>query len=128
MANGKNVTVGQMRELAEKTDERLDGLELSVVFVRITIPAAAWVEATDADAVTAGFAYQADVAVDGLTANDYVETILDMASVSSALTCSLSATSASFAGFNRYFAKTAPTAAITAQLVIRKTITKEGTT
>lgn len=149
MANDKHTTVGQMQQLAEQVkqmDQENDEIQTqhesdTTVHVTatersnwneayqnmhvhskcsISIPASAWAVNTDGETVAAGYAYRADVAVSGLTANDIPETILDMGSIATARTAGVCPVAAAMAGSIRYYAVEVPEADISAVVRVHK--------
>lgn len=87
-------------------------------FKAISIPVSAWKANSDTTTKAAGFAFYADVSVEGLTAADSAGTDLDISSLKPAYTCGMAQTATPMAGKIRYYAVTKPTTALTAQLRI----------
>lgn len=116
--SGKNITLDQMKDFAARADKRLDDLEKNktdkISPVSISIPVSAWIENTDTTTVAAGFAFCADVAVEGLAEADGTDTVLDPACLEAAKVCGLSNTSMTMAGTIRYYAAEKPASALTA--------------
>lgn len=116
MAGNDVITLNQLRDFAQRADQRLDTLEQGkadkVTLVSISIPVSAWTENADTATVAAGFAYYADVAVSGLTANDITESEIDVGSLEVAKVCGMSSVAVSYGGKIRYYAEEKPTAAL----------------
>lgn len=130
MADDKNVKVAQFKNFAAKIDERLDKLETGkadkVSSVSISIPVSAWIKNTDTTTVAAGFAFYADAAVEGLTAENYLDTVLDFASLEPAKTCGMANTATPAAAKIRYLAVSKPESALTATVRMLKGTTQQG--
>ena len=118
----KNITIAQLKEFMSRADVRLDALELGkaakVRTVSISIPAAAWEANPDAAVAALGYARCADVAVAGLGAQDVAETELDIASRSAAKTAGMADFAVSSAGAIRYYAASAPSQDLSAQVSV----------
>ena len=82
----------------------------------ITIATSAWATNTDAATKAQGYDYKADVAVTGLIENANVNVTFDVPSLAVAAAARLCRTEHISAGSVRFFAKTIPTAALTAKL------------
>lgn len=123
MSVNKNMTMEQFKQFASLADERLDKLELGkadkVSPVGIIIPASAWTENTDVTTATAGSFY-ADVAVEGLTAENIVDTMLDYSSLETAKKCGMANNATSMVGKMRYYAVKKPVSDMNAILRVSK--------
>lgn len=91
-------------------------LEDMILQADIRIAASAWSENTDATTKAQGYDYKADVGVAGLIENANVNVTFDVPSLAVAAAARLCRTEHISAGSVRFFAKTIPTAALTAKL------------
>lgn len=91
----KTVTVEQLVMQMAAVDKRVDALALGkankVSPISISIPVSAWTDNTDAETLAAGFMFRADVAVEGLTEADSVDTFFSFQSRLLARDCGMDA-------------------------------------
>lgn len=149
MANDKNTTLGQMKDLAQRVQQmdaendqdRASHTGNTTVHITatertnwndaynkrhahsstaISVPVSAWKANTDSASVAAGYAYYADATVSGLTASDVTETVLDMGSISAAKVAGMAPVAVSMAGKIRFFAVEKPGSAISAVVRVTK--------
>ena len=83
--------------------------------VSLTLPATGW---TNGSGVT-GYPYYYDVTVTGATANDVATATIAPASMGTAIACGLAAACETRAGAIRFFAASAPAAAITGNYILK---------
>ena len=126
---GKNITMEQMMDFAQRADERLDrlegGLVAAVASASVSVPVSAWVTCTDTGMVKAGFAVQADAAVAGLTQENYLDASPgSSASMESAAACGMAGVSAPGSGTLRLFAVKKPAAALSVLVRMLRAQTK----
>lgn len=120
----KNVTVEQLREFAERADERLDKLEgKEVKAYDLTLAQSGWTN----NSGDTNFPYQYVLTVEGVTTASRADAVLDDASIVVASASGMSAacnTAANAVVFKSY---TAPTADLTGKLYITKNAAPSGT-
>ena len=103
--------------LAEDILDLEEGKADLPVYASFTLPTAGW---TNGSGVT-DYPYYCDLSVTGATANDIATVIIASASQGTALACGLCATNETRAGAIRFFAASAPAAAITGNYILQKT-------
>lgn len=109
--------IAELAETVTAAIEELAGQKADkAAKVPITIPVTAWKANADAATKAAGFAFYADAAVAGLTAQDSADTVLDFPSLEPAKVCGMATTATPMAAAVRYYAVEKPTTALTAQV------------
>lgn len=91
-------------------------LEDMILQANISVATSAWAANADAATLAEGYAYKADVEVEGLIENANVNVTLDVPSLSVAKTARVCKTALVSTGSIRFYAKTVPTAALTGKL------------
>ena len=104
---------GEVSELAALV---VGTIEDMILQADITIPTSAWTANADAATLAEGYAYKADVAVTGLIENANVNVTFDVPSLTVAAAAKVCNTELVSVGSVRFYAKTVPTAALTAKL------------
>ena len=114
--------IAQVAATAADALEEMDGAKADLPeFLKLSIPATGWAETQEESISAAGYAFAYDAAVEGATAADSAETIIDPGSMQTAVECGLCPTLAVVDGAVRYYAVTAPTQALSMQVRIIKT-------
>lgn len=91
-------------------------LEDMILQANISVATSAWAANADAATLAEGYAYKADVEVEGLIENANVNVTLDVPSLSVAKTAKVCKTALVSTGSIRFYAKMVPTAALTGKL------------
>lgn len=116
----KNITFEQLQEFAERADERIDALEGNSPKGRaMTLASGGWTN----DSGDANYPYQYKLTVEGVTSASRADAVLDDTSVAVAAACGVCPTTTTAANTVIFKSNTAPTAALTGVLYIRKTAT-----
>ena len=87
-----------------------------ILQANISVATSAWAANADAATLAEGYAYKADVEVEGLIENANVNVTLDVPSLSVAKTAKVCKTALVSTGSIRFYAKTVPTADLTGKL------------
>lgn len=114
----KAVAMRTRQEIANLAGLVVDAVETE--FLTVNIPTSAWEGNSDAVTLAAGFAYTADAAVEGATAADGVDAVLQAGSLSAASTAGMANMAAVVAGAVRFYTVTVPESALTLQVQIIK--------
>lgn len=123
MSNSKNITLAQLREFAERADNRLDVLEAGTPKgYALTLAANGWTN----DSGDANYPYRYKLTVDGITAASRADAVLDAGSVAVASECGVCAVSETAQNTVIFKSRTAPTADLTGTLYITKTPVSSG--
>jgi len=120
----KLTTLIQMRALAERAENRsaeiaaLAAEAAKAEFISASIPVSAWAANADETLFSEGYAYMADVAVEGITAADGAGTEIAKTSRAAAKSCELAGISETAEGTIRYYAKAIPSAALSIEILV----------
>lgn len=123
MADEKNISLKQLRELAIRADKRLDKLEENRAKGQaMTLGADGWARNSGDD----NFPYQYILTAEGTTSASRADAVLDTASIMVAARCGMCATTET--GENAVIFKSyeKPTSALTGVVYIRKTAAMGG--
>lgn len=120
----KNVTLGQLKNFAEKADARLDVLELAKMAPSsISIAATGW--ANDSGDVKYPFRYT--LTVEGVTTASRADVVLDAESVEAASKSGVCAVSETAANTVIFKSRTAPASDLTGTIYVYKKVVKDET-
>ena len=120
----KATALDHLRQLAERCSQEIATLAALVVgvveveFLAASVPTNAWTANTDAEKKAAGLEFMADVPVEGAAAKDGVEAVLTVGSQSTASDAGMANVATVVNGAVRFYAVTAPKAAMSVQLRI----------
>lgn len=124
MANDKKITVDQLRDFAQKADERLDDLEASRPVGRaLLLASGGWTQ----DSGDENYPYRYVLAAEGVTAASRADAVLDAASAAAAAESGVCAATETEDGAVIFKSETAPAADLTGVLYITKTAAMTST-
>ena len=117
MSDTKKVTLAQLRELAERADNRLDALEMgSPIGQSMTLTASGWTK----NSGDVNYPYRYQLTVNGITSASRADAVLDAGSVYVASECGVCAVSETATNTVIFKSRTAPTSNLTGTLYITK--------
>lgn len=118
-----NTTLEHLRELAERTDKRLDALEENMTQrLELSILQSGWTN----DSGDAKFPYQYVLTVDGVTADTVANAVLDEAGVAAASACGVCAACRTAAGVVVFKSYEVPAADLNGVLYITRKVAVNG--
>lgn len=116
MAESKHITRKQLKELAQRSDARLDTLEAATPVAQdLTIPNTGWTSSGDSN-----YPYQYTLSVSGATTASKVDVVLNDASVVLASACGLSNATETGSGTVIFKSYQVPSAALSGVLYLTK--------
>lgn len=131
----KSPELSHLRELAELVQGKIAAIASAAVaaisevaemkadkaeFASVTLQPSGWKPNPNSSVNDAGFPFAFDASVEGVTAADGSECILDPVSLTEATKCGLCPTTATYGGYIRFYAVTKPTQTITLQVRVIK--------
>lgn len=119
-----NITIEQLREFADRVDERLDRLELNMSKGQdMTLAQNGWTN----DSGDENFPFKYVLSVEGVTTASRADAVLDAGSIVVASACGMCAACDTAEGSVVFKSYTAPAADLTGKLYIKKQAATSGT-